>query len=66
MKATIITWHYDYNGGVNNLHVSQVRDEDNNLIKSFSSLKSMEHSRKRATRLKNKLNHATPNTTKEG
>lgn len=44
-----------HNRGVNNLNVVQVRDERLNLIRSFTSLKTLEHAKKRATILQNKL-----------
>ncbi len=55
MKTQIITWYHNYKGGVNNLNIVQVRDMNHNIIKSFRSLLSMEHARKRAKAFQNKL-----------
>jgi hypothetical protein len=45
----------NYNGGINNMNIVQVRDKRLNLIGSFTSLKTLEHAKKRATTFQNKL-----------
>ena len=55
MKTQLITWHHNHKGGINNLNVVQVRDMRHNTLKSFSSLKSMEHAIKRAKAFQNKV-----------
>lgn len=55
MKTFIITWYYNYKGGINNLCIAQVRNEKMETIKSFRSLLSMEHARKRAKQFQRKL-----------
>jgi hypothetical protein len=45
----------NHNGGVNNLYVVHLRNERLELIKSFTSLKSLGHAKKRATTFQNKL-----------